>query len=228
MLMQLWLPILLSGVALFFASFLSWMILQLHKNDWRKLPCEDEFLSSVRGLNIPAGSYMFPGCNTQTEMQSAEFKQKFERGPVGIMTVFSKVNMGRNLGLTFAYFLAVSFCLAYLGTIGVDPGAGVHARVSLHGHRSFAGLLARDCAARDLVSLPSDRTCDRINCIRGDHRCNLWSLVAGRGLSLTPIQSSGSRLSRLKRASLQPVSPRVTGFISSGRTRYVPWDRTHQ
>lgn len=123
MLMQLWLPILLSGVALFFASFLSWMILQLHKNDWRKLPCEDEFLSSVRGLNIPTGSYMFPGCNTQTEMQSAEFKQKFERGPVGIMTVFSKVNMGRNLGLTFAYFLTVSFCLAYLGTIGVDPGA---------------------------------------------------------------------------------------------------------
>jgi hypothetical protein len=46
-----------------------------------------------------------------------------EQGPIGIMTVFGKVNMGRNLGLTFLYFLAVSFCLAYLGTIGIDSGA---------------------------------------------------------------------------------------------------------
>jgi hypothetical protein len=123
MLTQLWLPILLSAVALFFSSFLSWMIVQLHKHDWVKLPQEDAFLIAIRPLNVPAGSYMFPGCNTQSEMQTAEFKQKFEQGPVGIMTVFGKVNMGRNLGLTFLYFLVVSFCLAYLGTIGIDADA---------------------------------------------------------------------------------------------------------
>ena len=37
MLVSLWLPIVLSAVALFFASFLSWMVLQLHKQDWKKL-----------------------------------------------------------------------------------------------------------------------------------------------------------------------------------------------
>lgn len=40
MLTSLLLPVLLSGVALFFASFLSWMVLQFHKQDWVKLDKE--------------------------------------------------------------------------------------------------------------------------------------------------------------------------------------------
>jgi hypothetical protein len=32
--------------------------------------------------------------------------------------------MGMNLGLTFLYFLVVNFLLAYLGTIGLESGAG--------------------------------------------------------------------------------------------------------
>jgi hypothetical protein len=31
--------------------------------------------------------------------------------------------MPRNLALTFLYFLAVSFCLAYLATLALTPGA---------------------------------------------------------------------------------------------------------
>ena len=31
------LPIILSAVALFFASFLSWMVLKLHDKDWNRL-----------------------------------------------------------------------------------------------------------------------------------------------------------------------------------------------
>jgi len=33
MLLALWLPIVLSAIALFFASFLSWVVLPLHKRD---------------------------------------------------------------------------------------------------------------------------------------------------------------------------------------------------
>jgi hypothetical protein len=40
MLTSLLLPVLLSGVALFFASFLTWMVLQIHKQDWIKLDKE--------------------------------------------------------------------------------------------------------------------------------------------------------------------------------------------
>ena len=35
-------PIVISTVVLFFASFLSWMVLQLHKQDWKKLAKEDD------------------------------------------------------------------------------------------------------------------------------------------------------------------------------------------
>ena len=44
-LISLWLPILLCAIALFLASFLSWMVVQLHKNDWKKLSNEDAFMS---------------------------------------------------------------------------------------------------------------------------------------------------------------------------------------
>jgi hypothetical protein len=127
LLMELWLPILLSGIALFFASFLSWMVVQLHQSDWRKLPAEDEFLRAARAMNLAAGNYMFPGCLTREEMKSPEHQQKMAQGPRGILTVFPMEDMGksmgRNLGLTILYFLVVSFCIAYLATLALPRGA---------------------------------------------------------------------------------------------------------
>jgi hypothetical protein len=123
MLLELLLPIILSAIALFFASFLSWMVLPLHFRDWVKCDRDEDLTNAVRDLGLPAGSYMFPGWNTPEEMKSPEYVAKWEKGPVGIMTVFPKVSMGQNLGLTFLYFLAVSFCLAYLASFAVDRGA---------------------------------------------------------------------------------------------------------
>ena len=117
------LPIVLSGVALFFASFLSWMVLQLHKQDWVKLAQEDKFMEGVQGCDISPGSYMFPGFNSKAEMMSEEYAKKEKVGPHGIMTVFGPIRMGRNLGLTFVYFLVASFCLAYLTRLALEPGA---------------------------------------------------------------------------------------------------------
>ncbi|MBC7817302.1 MAG: hypothetical protein IAG10_10475 [Planctomycetaceae bacterium] len=123
MLMSLWLPIIVASVALFFTSFLSWMVLQLHRQDWVKLAKEDEFMQAVRNCDIPIGSYTFPGCGSPEEMESEAFQKKLEAGPCGFMTICPKVNMGKNLALTFLYFLVVSFCLAYLATLGVPRGA---------------------------------------------------------------------------------------------------------
>lgn len=123
MLTSLLVPIILSAIALFFASFLSWMVFQLHRDDWKKLEKEDEFLKTMQELNVPLGNYMFPGTNSPKEMNSEEYKQKWEAGPCGVMTVFPKVNMGKKLGMTFVYFLVISFALAYLSTLAIAPGA---------------------------------------------------------------------------------------------------------
>ncbi len=135
---SLLLPTALSAVALFFASFLSWMALQLHRKDWIKLEKEDDFLKAVREIGIPNGSYMFPGCKTPEEMKNEEYKKKWEAGPCGTITIFSKVNMGKNLGLTFLYFLVVSFCLGYLATLALQPGA---AFMAVFRFVSTAGLM---------------------------------------------------------------------------------------
>lgn len=130
---NLWLPIILSGVALFFASFLSWMILQLHKQDWRKLPNEEAFRDAVRPLNVPSGIYMFPYADCNADMQTEAFQNKWKDGPCGTLTIFQNVSMGAKLGMTFVYFLVNSLCLAYLGTMGVTPGSEF-----LHVFRFFA------------------------------------------------------------------------------------------
>lgn len=121
MLASLLLPILLCAVALFLASFLSWMVVQLHKGDWKKLANEDTVMAAVS--NAPVGSYMFPCSQSMAEMKTPEFQKKYEAGPRGILTILPKANMGVNLGLTFLYFLVVSFLLGYLATLALKPGA---------------------------------------------------------------------------------------------------------
>jgi hypothetical protein len=94
MLTSLLLPVLLSGVALFFASFLSWMVLQLHKQDWVKLDKEDEVIATLKAVDVPNGSFMLPGCVDMDEMKSEGYVKKYEEGPRAVLTVFANVGMG--------------------------------------------------------------------------------------------------------------------------------------
>ncbi len=121
---SLWLPMVLSGAALFIVSFFAWTVLPHHKKDWIKLPDEDGFQSAVRDLNLSPGNYSFPFCEGHEDMKSEEFKRRFAEGPSGTISVWSgPPQMGKNMVCTFLFFLAASFCLAYLATLGVAPGA---------------------------------------------------------------------------------------------------------
>lgn len=123
MLTQLWLPIVLSTIAIFFASFLSWMVLGLHKNDWKKAPDEDSLTKALVDCGLKRGAtYMLPMCDTPERMKSPEFQQRLAAGPNGIITLFDKNDMGRNLVLTFIYFGVTTVILAYLAAIGLPAG----------------------------------------------------------------------------------------------------------
>jgi hypothetical protein len=123
MLAQLWLPILLSAVALFFTSFLSWMVLGLHKADWSKVPDEDALSKALIDSRLERGkSYMLPSCDDPARMKTKEFQDRLAAGPNGVITIFLKNDMPRNLVLTFVYFLMTSLILAYLGTIAFPAG----------------------------------------------------------------------------------------------------------
>ena len=51
---SLWLPILLSAVAVFVASSVIHMFLGYHAADYRKVPAEDDFMAALRKFEHPA------------------------------------------------------------------------------------------------------------------------------------------------------------------------------
>lgn len=123
---QLWLPIILSGVALFFASFVAWTILPHHRKDFDGLPDEDRLMQAIRDMNLPTGSYMFPWCASHQDAQQQEYQDRYRKGPRGLITTWGEVNMGRNLLLTFLFFLATGFMTAYIAweAMGALPASG--------------------------------------------------------------------------------------------------------
>jgi hypothetical protein len=125
---QLWLPILLSAIAVWFWSFLSWAILAVHKGDWKVLPNEDAFSAAVRPLDIPPGVYAFPYCETHKQRNDPVFLEKWKAGPVGILHRWNpNPSMGANLALTFALYLVVSCLVAYAGYSALPHAS--HAKV---------------------------------------------------------------------------------------------------
>ena len=110
---QLWLPILLSGVLVFFASSILHMFVKFwHAPDARAFSDEYEVASAMRKGNPGAGMYMIPYC-TPEAMKEATTQEKFRQGPVG--TIFLRapgpMNLGAFLGQWFAFCLVVSaFC----------------------------------------------------------------------------------------------------------------------
>jgi hypothetical protein len=131
-------PILISTVVLFFASFASWMVLQLHKKDWGKVAREDDLMAAVKKCDLAVGSYSFPNCGSQAEMKSPEYQSKYMAGPRGILTIMPVANMGQLLGLTVLYFLVISTGLAYLASVAFRPGADF---ASVFGFVFVAGLM---------------------------------------------------------------------------------------
>ncbi|MEZ5966193.1 MAG: hypothetical protein R3F56_20315 [Planctomycetota bacterium] len=121
-LVDLWLPVLLSAVAVFVVSSLIHMAVQLHKNDFKKLPDEDAILTALRQQRAGSGEYVFPCAQSMREMNSPEIVAKRQQGPVGSMVVMKSFDMGRSLLQWFAFALLVSFLVAYLATIVLPRG----------------------------------------------------------------------------------------------------------
>ena len=120
----LWLPIVLSAVIVFVASSIMHMLLPYHRSDYQKLPDEDKVLPTLRGAGLKRGLYIFPFA-THKEMKSPAVIEKYNQGPVGMMTIFPSGPpvMPKFLGLWFFYCLLIAFFVAYLTAHTVAPGA---------------------------------------------------------------------------------------------------------
>jgi len=122
---SLWLPILLSSVVVFFASWLIHMLLPYHRTDFARVPSEDDVQDALRKYNIPPGDYMVPHAGGPEGMKNPDFQAKIKKGPVVVMTVFgpAAMNMGSSLVQWFVYLLVVGVLVSYITSRALPVGA---------------------------------------------------------------------------------------------------------
>jgi hypothetical protein len=140
--MSLLLPILLSAVFVFIVSSIIHMALKYHKNDFKKLPGEDQALDALGRLNIPPGDYVMPYGGSMAAMKDPAYIEKYRKGPVAFMTVFPKQNapsMGKELALWFVYSVIVSIFSAYIAGRALGPGAAYMSVQQFAGTVAFVG-----------------------------------------------------------------------------------------
>jgi hypothetical protein len=129
LLLPLWLPILLSAVAVWIVSAVVWMALPHHKQDFIGLPDEDGFMDYMRKSGIKAGNYGFPDCRGSAAMKSEKVQKAWQEGPVGHLIVWqTPLTMGGKMVATFIVYLVVGTLIGYLTRVAI-PGAAPFARV---------------------------------------------------------------------------------------------------
>ena len=137
----LWLPILAAAILVFLVSSLIHMVLPYHKNDFRKVPAEDDVMAALRPFNIPPGDYLMPSPGGPEQMRSPEFLAKREKGPVLVMTTLppGPPSMGQSLVLWFLYAILVGVFAAYVTGLALGPGAPYMTVFRFSGTVAFAG-----------------------------------------------------------------------------------------
>ena len=119
---ELWLPILVGAVIVFFGSAIIWMATPLHTPDIK--PAPEGLEKAVAELKMERGHYLFPmGGNGPKDMKDRAFMERFDRGPWGSITISGKPNFGLNLARTFAVYLVTLVFVAYVTGQALGPGA---------------------------------------------------------------------------------------------------------
>lgn len=140
-LFELWLPILLSAVAVFISSSIIHMVLQYHKNDFDGFPDESNVMDALRKFNIPPGNYNFPHANNMKEFGSPEYAEKCEAGPIGFVTILPNgvPAMGKQLAAWFLYSIVVGIFAGYVGRLTLAPGSDYLMVARVTGVVAFCG-----------------------------------------------------------------------------------------
>jgi hypothetical protein len=115
---SLWLPIVLSAVIMFVVSSILHMVVGHHKNDYVEVPDETGVMAAIGKAGARPGQYRFPYVSSMKDMGSPETKEKFERGPVGLLTILPSgpPSMGASLVQWFVYALVAGVFVAYVAS----------------------------------------------------------------------------------------------------------------
>ncbi len=121
---QLWVPIVVSGVAVFIVSALSWMVLPFHKTEFSGLKAEDPVLDALRASGEGPGKYVLPWMDSGKLAQTPEGKAKLERGPIAYLTIAPNgvTNMGQKMFQSLLANILISVFVAYVARHALMDG----------------------------------------------------------------------------------------------------------
>jgi hypothetical protein len=131
-LLQLWLPILLSAVFIFVASSFIHMLFKWHNSEYHKFDNEDELRAAFNKRGAPKpGIYFLPYANDPKQMQQEETLRKFTEGPVAkiIIRRTGMPSIGKSLLLWFLMSLliaAIAGCAAFCAVGAGNAHRGAH------------------------------------------------------------------------------------------------------
>ena len=137
----LWLPVLLSAVAVFVVSSLIHMVSPWHKGDYPAVPQQEAVMDALRPYAIPPGDYLMPRPAKRTDMRSPEFTELVKKGPNMILTVIRNGPrpMGGIFVQWFLYSVIVGVCAAYLAGAALPAGALPRTILKFVGLTAFLG-----------------------------------------------------------------------------------------
>ena len=119
--LDLWLPILVGTVVLWFMSFFFWAMAPHHFGDKSKVEDEEGLMSFLKQANVSAGNYFFPYCGSAKEQSDKEYIQRYTNGPRGTLNVYEMPNMPSNMIRTILYFFVTVFTIAYITHVACPP-----------------------------------------------------------------------------------------------------------
>jgi hypothetical protein len=142
----LWLPTLVSAVAVFILSSIVHMVVPWHKNDYMSFPDEAAMLDTLRAHNLKPGEYLAPRPTSRGDMASPEFKERVKRGPLVILNIATSdsASLARPLILWFIFVIIVSWLSGHIawgaGASAAAPRGIFHA-VALTAFLAYAAGL---------------------------------------------------------------------------------------
>lgn len=143
-LQELWMPILLSTVAVFILSFMMWMVLPHHRKDWLAVTDEDALMKAIGDQKLPGGQYNFPHCDGPEAMKDPVWNEKYAKGPKGFLVLMpdGPPNIPQSMIKSTVYNLLVTIVVAYVGTIALAPGSDdVFRMIATVAFLAFGGAL---------------------------------------------------------------------------------------
>jgi hypothetical protein len=112
---SLWLPVVVSAVAVWLVSAILHMALKYHRADYKKLSDEDAVGQAIRKAAAEPGIYVLPYA-MGADMKDPAVQKRYEEGPVALVTLLRSgpPNMMKQLGLWLLFCVLVSFVTSYV------------------------------------------------------------------------------------------------------------------